>query len=246
MDISLRLKTVAQALTPGFIPADIGTDHGYVPIYLVKQGVCPKAFAMDINPGPLSRARDHIAKEGLGDRIITRLSNGLEKLDPQEVDSIIIAGMGGALICRILAASPEFMQTGKELILSPQAEWFKVRQFLHEHHYVIKKEWFLKEEGKYYVVIKARPGDDQLLCKEEKLGQTSHGDDPSPFDDETCYQYGKYLLEEKNPILFEYLEKERQKMKRILAGLKEQGKEETDRYRELSESIMVIDHILKT
>lgn len=233
MELSIRLKTVAEAVTPGLVPADIGTDHGYVPIYLVKHDICPKAFAMDVNPGPLSRAKDHIIKEGLEDRITTRLSNGLEKLSPKEVDSIIIAGMGGDLICKILAASPEFIRAGKELILSPHAEWFKVRHFLHDCHYDICKEWFLKEDGKYYVVIKARPADDQATQP-----------DSISWDKEIYYQYGRYLIEEKNPVLFEYLEKELKKKKTILAALKQQGKGKTDRYRELMDSVIDIDSIL--
>ena len=157
MELSKRLQTVAAAVTPGHRIADVGTDHGYVPIYLVKNGLCPSACAMDVNKGPLARAAEHIGQEGLSDKIATRLSDGLAGLSPDETDTVVIAGMGGELICRILKNAPEFLKAGMEFILQPQSEWFKVRHLLHDAGYHIAGEWFLKEDGKYYVVIKALP-----------------------------------------------------------------------------------------
>ena len=158
MELSIRLKTVAEAVTPGNRVADIGTDHGYVPIYLVKNNLSPGGIAMDMNKGPLEKAKEHIRAEKLSGKIATRLGNGLAPLEPGETDTVVIAGMGGDLICKILKAKPEFLIEGKELILQPQSEWFKVRQILKEYRYQIEKEWFLKEDGKYYVIIKAEPG----------------------------------------------------------------------------------------
>ena len=163
MELSKRLQTVANAVTPGSRVADVGTDHGYVPIYLVERGLCPGAIAMDVNEGPLARAEEHIRAEGLSDRIQTRKSDGLAALAPEETDAVVIAGMGGALMCRILQDAIAFLEAGRELILQPQSEWFKVRRLLSASGYRITQEWFLEEEGKYYVVIKAgpAPGKDQ-------------------------------------------------------------------------------------
>ena len=157
MELSIRLKTVAEAVTKGNRVADVGTDHGYVPIYLVKNDLSPAGIAMDVNKGPLEKAQEHIREEKLGGKIATRLGNGLAPLEPGETDTVIIAGMGGDLICKILKAKPEFLIEGKEFILQPQSEWFKVRRLLKEYRYQIEKEWFLKEDGKYYVIIKAEP-----------------------------------------------------------------------------------------
>lgn len=157
MELSKRLQTVANAVTPGSRVADVGTDHGYVPIYLVERGLCPGAIAMDVNEGPLARAEEHIRAEGLSDRIQTRKSDGLAALAPEETDAVVIAGMGGALMCRILQDASAFLEAGRELILQPQSEWFKVRRLLSASGYRIIQEWFLEEEGKYYVVIKAGP-----------------------------------------------------------------------------------------
>lgn len=201
MELSKRLGTVAAAVSPGCRVADVGTDHGYVPIYLVKEKRCKKAYAMDVNQGPLDRAKAHIRMEGLSGVIETRLGNGLAALEPEEADSVVIAGMGGDLICRILTEGSRFLEAGKELVLQPQSEWFKVRHFLHDRGYRIEKEWFLEEEGKYYVVMKALPAPG---------GRTLR------YENEFFYEYGACLLEERHPVLLEYLQKELEKRTKIL------------------------------
>ena len=102
MKLSKRLETVASFVPKGSNIADIGTDHGYVPIYLVREGQAEHAVAMDVRKGPLERARAHVAEAGLGSRIDVRLSDGLAGLKPGEADCVVIAGMGGELIIHIL------------------------------------------------------------------------------------------------------------------------------------------------
>lgn len=240
MELSVRLKTVAEAVTKGNRVADIGTDHGYVPIYLVKNKLSPGGIAMDVNKGPLEKAQEHIREEKLGGKIATRLGNGLAPLESEETDTVVIAGMGGDLICKILKAKPEFLIEGKEFILQPQSEWFKVRQLLKEYHYRIEKEWFLKEDDKYYVIIKAKP--EQSCNVEQKqngtlsqqdrmqnvdrntdraVEETNHfSDDPESMED-VYEQYGRYLIETRNPVLIEYLEREITKKEGIAESLKQ-------------------------
>ena len=100
--LSIRMQAVADLVSDGMRIADIGTDHGFVPIALVSAGRCPYAVAADVRRGPLSHAAENIRKYGLSEVIETRLSDGLEKIKPGEADSIIIAGMGGMLMIRIL------------------------------------------------------------------------------------------------------------------------------------------------
>ena len=236
MELSIRLKTVAEAVTKGNRVADVGTDHGYVPIYLVKNNLSPAGIAMDVNKGPLEKAQEHIREEKLGGKIATRLGNGLAPLEPGETDTVIIAGMGGDLICKILKAKPEFLIEGKEFILQPQSEWFKIRRLLKEYRYQIEKEWFLKEDGKYYVIIKAEPAwtQPQRLKHQQpsiheyikEISDTQVNQAVSEKDMESIYeQYGKYLIETKNPVLKEYLEKEITKKESIAAELKQSIKE---------------------
>ena len=130
MELSDRLQAVANMVTPGNKVADVGCDHAYISIYLVKNKISDKVIAMDVNQGPLNIARTNISKEGFSDKIETRLSNGLLKLSPNEADSIIIAGMGGGLTCKILQEGIDKLDGVKELILQPQSELDLVRKLL--------------------------------------------------------------------------------------------------------------------
>ena len=137
---------MASMVTTGGILADIGTDHAYVPIALVQRQKIKGAIAMDINEGPLARAQEHIRAARLEEYIQTRLSDGAEALLPNEADSILIAGMGGELILHILTEGESVCSTAKELILQPQSEIHKVREYLRQHQYKIEDEDISKED----------------------------------------------------------------------------------------------------
>lgn len=201
--LSKRLQMNASCVTPGFRLADIGTDHGYIPIALVTEGVIPSALAMDVNQGPLNRALQHIQEYQLENYIGTRLSDGVRSLRPGEADSVLIAGMGGALTVRILTEGKEVLDTVKEIILQPQSEIAKVRRFLYDNGYQIVREDMILEERKYYTVMKAVHGEMR---------------DYTDMD----FAYGKLLLEQKHPVLRQYLEEQKVKLERLLRHLMEQ------------------------
>ena len=175
MQLSQRLSSVASMVTAGNCLADVGTDHGYVPIYLYERNIIPRAIAMDVNKGPLERAALHIAESGMKEAIETRLSDGLTALKPGEADSVVIAGMGGPLIIRILSAHPEITESLKELILQPQSEISEVRIWLYEQGYEIVEEHMVFEDGKYYPMFKAvkNPEAEKLTNLEYKYGKIS-------------------------------------------------------------------------
>ena len=175
MQLSERLSSVASMVTAGYRLADVGTDHGYVPIYLYERQRIPRAIAMDINKGPLERARLHIAEYGYQKDIETRLSDGMAALKPGEVDSVVIAGMGGPLMIKILSAYPEVTDSLKELILQPQSEISEVRIWLYEQGYEITEEHMVFEDGKYYPMFKAvkNPDVEKLTDLEYKYGKLS-------------------------------------------------------------------------
>ena len=204
MQISKRLRTVASFVSEGNSIADIGTDHAYVPIFLAKEGKITKALAMDIKKGPLERAKTHIQKQGLSD--------GLSAFQKGEAETIIISGMGGALIQKILEEGKEVLCEAKEFILSPQSEIQDFRHFLQNSGYEIRKETMLKEDGKYYTVIKAAFG---------KMNYTK----------EIEFAYGKLLLKERNHVLREYLKKEEQVCKKIVEQLTAVGSKEQEKRR---------------
>ena len=122
MQLSNRMRKLASLVTKGNRLADVGTDHAYIPIALVREGRIPSALAMDVNQGPLSRAREHIRSSGLDTYIETRLSDGLEKLRSEEADTVLIAGMGGMLTVRILEGGFHCLDTVQELILQRSEE----------------------------------------------------------------------------------------------------------------------------
>lgn len=157
MQISKRLEAVAGMVTPGLTLADVGTDHAYIPIYLVENQTVSRAVAMDIGRGPLARAQEHIRAHGLEAQIETRLSDGLGALEPGEVQSIVIAGMGGPLAVRILTMGAAQAAACREVILQPQSDLRLVRSYLCNAGYRIVQEELVCEEGKFYPMMKCVP-----------------------------------------------------------------------------------------
>ena len=241
IQLSKRLQYVADFITPGLVLADIGTDHGFIPIYMVLAGKTPRAYAMDINEGPLERATDHIREKNLEDKIETRLSDGLMKLNGNEAESVLIAGMGGSLVIKILTEGKHALEGVKELILSPHTEADLVREFLKTTDFVIEKEGMVIDAGKYYVVIKAR----RREVNEEGLLYENENKAPEGVDEELyktlCTKFGRILLEEKNPILKELLSKEVNTYSSIREGLL---KNETDAGLKRKEEIEeILEHL---
>lgn len=200
MDLSKRLEAVADLIGKDLVVADIGTDHGYIPIYLLKKQKSKKVFAMDVNEGPLLRAKAHIEAHGLSERIETRLSDGVKALKPGECDSVVIAGMGGALAVKIMDEGKEVFKSLQEFVLQPQSELEKVRQYLCENGYYIVAENMVLEDGKYYPMMKVRNGQSEPYNLME-------------------LRYGKQLLKQKNLVLKRFLEKEVHTKEQILKNL---------------------------
>ncbi len=222
--MSERLLSVAALVTPGNRTADIGTDHGYVPVYLVENGIVTSAIAMDVRKGPLARAQETVTGAGLSDRIELRLSDGFEKLKPGEADTAVIAGMGGMLICHILTAHPETTASLKELVLEPQSEVDKVRRLLSEIGFTITDERMIFEEGKYYPIIKAekRPSSPAALGEMEEY-------------------FGPVLLQRRDPILRKYLAWQIQVNEQIAVRLAMAGSENSmQRLQEVKEELRLL------
>ena len=229
IQLSKRLKYVADFITPEYTLADIGTDHGFVPIHQVSCKGTPRAYAMDINKGPLERANEHIAEAGLSDKIETRLSDGMHKLNEGEAESVLIAGMGGALMVKILEEGAHALKTAKELVLSPHTEADLVRCFIRDSHFVIDREGMVYDAGKYYVVIHARlAADEKEAAKMYANDSENEGNrDYEAADDvwKSYIRYGKLLIQEKPQVFVEFLNKELNTYKNIVTGLKNNSTE---------------------
>lgn len=219
--ISKRLHALADMITEGAVLADVGTDHGYIPIYLLQTGKIQRAFAMDIGKGPLLKAREHVEAFGLGDYITLRLSDGVAALSKGEADSILIAGMGGGVILHILEDGKEVIASAKELILQPQSEIERVREFIYKEGYIIDRENMVLEDGKYYpmmhIVLGGAKGAPSVYSHEEW---------------QMIYRYGEKLLQEKNQTLHQYLLYRIGQYEKILENLKNQQKETAEKRRE--------------
>ena len=189
MELSARLEAVAKMVTKGNRVCDVGCDHGYISIYLVKNGISPYVYAMDVNKGPLERAKEHIESYGLKDKIETILSDGLMTLGNRESDALVCAGMGGRLVIKILTEGMNQVQKMQELILQPQSELHLVRAFLRQQGFYIDREDMVFEDGKYYPMM-------HVLVHSDKKNEAN------PVLD----KYGPCLLGNKHPVLKEFLE----------------------------------------
>lgn len=208
LQLSKRLQAVVDLVTKGERVADIGCDHAYISIYMVEQNIASKVIAMDVNKGPLERAKENIQKSHFEHQIETRLSDGIKELKAGEVNTLLIAGMGGSLMQRILSGNPEVLEQVKELVLQPQSEIRDTRLFVEQLGFEIVTENMLIEDGKYYTMLKA-----------------ARRETPIRMEREVFYRYGKYLLEQKNMILKEFLEKEKEKLQMIAQKLKDNPSE---------------------
>ncbi|MDF2542735.1 MAG: hypothetical protein K0S47_2453 [Herbinix sp.] len=229
MQLSDRLNSVAEFVTKKNRVADVGCDHAYTSIYLVEKGISPKVIAMDVNKGPILRAKENVHKYGYDNQIDVRLSDGLTALQEDEVDTILIAGMGGSLMVRILTARTEVLAKVKELVLQPQSEIYKVRMMLQQYGFAITQENMLIDEGKYYVMMKA-----------EKVGLNNEYELYKLYRDEH-FHFGRLLLENKNSILKEFLEKEHNQCIHISERLRSEATEKSmERWNEIKEKMELI------
>lgn len=230
--LSKRLEAVAALVTCGGVLADVGADHGYLPIALFLQGKISRAIATDIGRGPLARAAEHIVQYGAEEYIETRLSDGVAALTPGEADSIVIAGMGGGLVIHILTEGETVCRAAKELILQPQSETERVRFFLREQGYVTEAEEMVAEDGKYYPMMRVcsakRNDRTSVISMPGRAGNVSAADGYAAGMQADAERrrlwdrYGRILLEGHHPVLREYLLRERSIQTKILENLRGQ------------------------
>lgn len=178
INISERLKVIAAQVKYRYI-VDIGTDHGYVPIYLYQLGKIDYALASDISKDSLQKASENIKQYMLDNKIKTLLSNGFSNID-KIVDTAVIAGMGGNLIINIL--KDNYVNNLKQIVLQPQLDIYNVRKFIHLIGFRIDNEQMIVEQNKYYNIISAVKGYEK-------------------YDKEQYYKFGKILIERKSYIL---------------------------------------------
>jgi tRNA (adenine22-N1)-methyltransferase len=234
IQLSQRLQAVADLAEDAGVVADVGTDHGYIPLFLIACGKAQRAIAMDINEGPLQRAREHIRQYNQQERIETRLSDGLSKLRPGEAQTIVIAGMGGALMKRILTEGEATAHAADCLVLQPQSELPMFRRFLVEYGYRILREDMVYEDGKFYSMMAV------------KWTESDVGDNLQAMT-EADFKYGPLLRARKHPVLRKYLLRQKEQKQKILERLGKNARQDvSERRAQIREEIEEIEVLLKS
>lgn len=207
MILSERLKTVIELAGKGNIVADIGCDHAFVSISLVANNCYKRAIAMDINDGPLIKANEHILENHLKGKIETRKSNGLNKLTEDNVDTVIITGMGGPLIENIIKNDIDKACKVKKLILGPQSDLAHFRRFLYDNKFEIINEKYLFEDGKYYTLIVA--------------GYNTNLKEYKDDDKDIIFEFGQFVAYNEDNVFTSYIDNQYKQYSQIKKNLSE-------------------------
>ena len=202
MKLTDRLLKIASLVSKDKKLADIGTDHGYIPVYLLNNGIIDFAILADVNKGPLENAKKEVRHNKLMDKTDLRLGSGIEVLEVGEVDEIIIAGMGGILISELLKAKPEVAKSAQKLILQPMQAQDELRKYLLNNGYEILNEVLVKEDFRIYEILEVK-----------YTGKNTH------IEDEIYYEVGKKLIENKDILIEEFINKKIYKYNSILEKL---------------------------
>ena len=227
MKLTERLEVIASFVDKGKTVADIGTDHGYLSAYLIEENISQRVIATDVNEKPLQKAINHIIEHELGEDIETRLGNGLEPIAQGEVDICIIAGMGGHLIANIMEDSKAVSKTIDTFILQPMTGEEELREYLYKNNYTIINEKLAKEGKRYYHILKVIHGSDKL-------------------NDDINLEIGSKLIENKDELLGELLEKKIETINGIMNKLVMQESENSKKtYKEFNVRCKKLKEMLK-
>ncbi|WP_416037903.1 tRNA (adenine(22)-N(1))-methyltransferase [Lactococcus formosensis] len=206
--LSKRLQAVADLVKPNSRLLDVGSDHAYLPTYLVQREKIDFAIAGEVVKGPYQIARNNVTEQNLQGKIEVRFADGLAAFEENDnITSVVIAGMGGILISEILEAGKDKLSHVEQLILQPNNHEESLRSWLMDHDFVITSEKILLEAGKVYEIIVAEHGTVEL--------------------NETELEFGPYLLQEKSEVFRQKWNKELNTLNKILERLPENHEKRT-------------------
>ena len=230
--LSVRLETVAKYVLKDSRLADIGSDHAYLPSFLIKNGQISFGIAGEVAKGPFQSAEKNVLAEGLADRISVRMGDGLEVIQPGEVDCITIAGMGGSLIASILENGNEKLDSVKRLVLQPNINAIAIRSWLVDNHWELIAEEIIEEDSKIYEILVAEKGDPLKPYRDVPL--------------ETGLLVGPFLLRGKEKAFNKKWSLEKKNWNRIYEQLESAGPSaETEaKKQELVKKISLIEGVL--
>ena len=221
-----RLQAAADLVLPGLPVADIGTDHAYLPVYLVERSICPQAVATDKAAAPIRMATDLIAAHGVSGQISLRCGDGLSVLKPGEAESVVLCGMGGLLMVDILENGRAILSQVRRLVLQPQSHIDTVRRWLEANTWRIVSEKIVECNGFFYVVMAAEPG--CMVLSELEA------------------EFGPCLLRQRETVFLDWLKRQVQERETICCLLGTQEAERASRrYIVLKEEIQRIQELIK-
>ena len=230
MKLNDRLRKIANEIKTGETMADIGTDHGFLPIYLNERGISPYVVFSDISKGSLEKAKANCREQMIDDNYDCRLGNGLGVLAPAEVDDIVIAGMGGSLISDIIGEEPELSHSFKRFILQPRNNIGKLRRWLLANGYEITNEQMAREGRFICIIITA-----------EYSGKTDSFEDES----DAFFEYPTWLLDHRNELTVEYLQREFKKEQKIVDNISKNSSNAGSDSEPARECVHAIEQLLK-
>ncbi|QJD83630.1 tRNA (adenine(22)-N(1))-methyltransferase [Cohnella herbarum] len=248
LKLSRRLSALAEWVPQGARFADIGTDHALLPVFLALNGKISYAVAGDIHAGPVEAAKRQVAEAGLEQTVSVRLGDGMAVLQPGEVDTVTIAGMGGSLMARILDQANDRLNGVRTLILSPHVAEDAVRRWLVQHRFVLDKEMLLEEDGVIYTLMRAfltpDPTEAESLNSalyDEKLLAPAIAKLPSVL----LYEMGPLLLRRPTEAFHRKWEEEIAKRERVILQLSHAtAPEAAEKAREWEEDVREIREVL--
>lgn len=228
--LSQRLSRIAAHIPKGARMADIGTDHALLPVYLAKTGTIVSAIAGELNEGPFQAALNQVRESGVEHVVLVRKGDGLSVVAPGEVDTVVIAGMGGPLMCAILDAGREVLQQVNRLVLQPNVGVPGVRLWLRDHGWVLQAEELVKEDRHFYEILVA---DKRETADEEneKLYTFLPLACEKGADSDMLIEMGPLLLRQGHELLVDKWSGELDKLDRILNNLKRANSHEAEEKR---------------
>ena len=228
MELSKRLNWIIEKLDKVEVIMDVGTDHGYIPIYLIKNNIAKKVIASDINKEPLKKAKINASLDGVLDKVDLRLGGGLSPLKNNEAEAVIIAGMGGNLIRDILENDLNKVKNLDYLILQPAQNPEVLRKYLYKSNYEILDEDICLDENKYYEIFKVKYKKGDYISLEDIF-----------------YEISPTMLSKKSPVLKSYIESKIEKNKKVMEFIIYNTEHAIERKTELKEKNQRLEKLLK-
>jgi tRNA (adenine22-N1)-methyltransferase len=226
MKLSYRLQAIVDYIPKNTIVGDIGTDHGYIPVYLVENKISKKVIGTDISKNSLNKIIEYVKLTGNEEKVDIRLGDGLEVIRPFEIDTVVIAGMGGLLIRDILDKDKEKRDSITHFILQANVATKELREYLYENNFQIIDEKLVKEDSKFYEIIYAKKGKEYI-------------------SKDIYYEIGKKLILNKDPLVREFIDSKIKTIEKIIEEIKDKKTEKSEeRYKELIKRTIELKEVL--